>query len=263
MKTALVLVCLFLGGAAMAAIDTPMKPIRVQEVSLRNVPLNEGERIAAVEVEVSGASFSAVRVPIDWGFDVGAPVSGIAVLKGEAAHGVGMPFTTMEFQRFLTLALYDYGQFSAPFTIKAKLTLYRYDKKAGESERTIEVPTDSIVLEEPRPPNPTAAAIGVAFRVHGRLWIQPNGTPNWRIWVVGSKRILGVPENAHIPIGLRQSLPLDHFLFADFVVKPLTIDEPGVMRMVEIESAENSVITDMDLNYVGRINQKLEDASNP
>lgn len=33
MKTLHVLACLFLGGAAMAAIDTPMKPTRVQEVT--------------------------------------------------------------------------------------------------------------------------------------------------------------------------------------------------------------------------------------
>jgi hypothetical protein len=149
MRVFLLIVCLSLTGAAVAATDTFLRPVRVLEVSLRNVPLEEGERIAEIEMEVRGASFSVVRLPIDWSMEVGAPVSGVAVLKGLAAHGVGMPFTTAEFQRFVTLAIYDYGQFNSPLTIKAKLVLYHHDKRTGDSERTLDLACENLALEEP------------------------------------------------------------------------------------------------------------------
>lgn len=137
---------LLLGGIAVAAIDTPLRPAQLRDVSLQRVPLVEGERIASIEVEVAGASFDTVHVPIDWSFDVGAPVSGVAVLKGAATHGVGMPFTTGEFQRFLRLAVYDDGYEPPKFSIKVKLGLYLNETKKGESERLIELSPECIVL---------------------------------------------------------------------------------------------------------------------
>jgi hypothetical protein len=110
MKT--LLAFLLLCGAGFAATDTPLIPVRIREVSLRNVPLKEGERIAAIKVEVTGARFRGVRIPDDWGVDVGAPSADVSVLKGVAQHGTAMLFTTDEFQRFLTLAFYDYGKFN-------------------------------------------------------------------------------------------------------------------------------------------------------
>lgn len=155
MKT--VLAFLLLCSVAIAATDTLLKslrPLRLRELSLQNVALKEGERIASVEVEVGGARFSGVHIPPDWGFEAGAPVSGVSVLKGGAAHGVGMLSTTDEFQRFLTLAFYDYDH--GAFSIKVKLGLYLFDPKKGESERTIELPSESIVLEEPALPSQPA-----------------------------------------------------------------------------------------------------------
>ena len=147
MKT--LLAFLLLCSVAVAAKDTPLKPVRVRELSLQQVPLKEGERIAYIKVEVAGASFSGVHIPIDWSLEVGAPVSGVAVLKGAAAHSVGMPFTTDEFQRFATLAFYDYGFPQREFSIKVKLGLYLNDPKKGESERVIELSAESIILSEP------------------------------------------------------------------------------------------------------------------
>lgn len=130
-------------------VATSLKPLRLTEVSLRSVPLKEGERITSIEVEVTDASFSALHIPIDWSFEVGASVSGVAVLKGEAAHGVGMPYDLAEFQRFLTLAHYDNGQYGKPFAIKARLGLCLYDQRTKkESERVIELSPKCIVLEE-------------------------------------------------------------------------------------------------------------------
>jgi len=51
MRVFLLIVCLSLTGAAVAATDTFLRPVRVLEVSLRNVPLEEGERIAEIEME--------------------------------------------------------------------------------------------------------------------------------------------------------------------------------------------------------------------
>ena len=114
-------------------------------LSLRKVPLREGERIASIEVVAAGGRFTDLRIPIDWGFDVGAPVSGVSTLRGTAAHGVGMPFRTDDFQRFVRVI------FSArpDLSVKVRLGLYLYDPKKGESERTIELAPESIALEAP------------------------------------------------------------------------------------------------------------------
>src|ERR1700722_757978 len=94
--------------------DATLRPVALRVVSLKNVVLEEGDRIEEVELEVRGASFDAAHIPLDWNFDIEAPISGVATLKASAAHGVGMPFTVSAFQRFVTLAIYDYGQWNAP-----------------------------------------------------------------------------------------------------------------------------------------------------
>ncbi len=136
-------------SVAFAANDEPIRPAQVREVSLQNVRPNEGERIASIEVEVTGASFETVHIPNDWSFEVSAPVSGVAVLKGEAAHGAAMPFAPDNFQRFLTLASYAKPNEPATFSIKVKLGLYLYDRKRGESERAIELSSENILLSAP------------------------------------------------------------------------------------------------------------------
>jgi hypothetical protein len=139
-----------LGWVAFAASGAPLRPVQVRDVSLQAVALKPGERIASINVEVAGASFSTVRIPADWSFAVGAPVSGVAVLKGEAAHGVGMLFTTEEFQRFATLVFYDSGGPQPEFSIKVKLGLYLFDPQSKrESERVIELPAKRVILEPP------------------------------------------------------------------------------------------------------------------
>jgi hypothetical protein len=104
---------------------------------------------------------------------------------------------------------------------------------------------------------------GPAFKVHGRLAVY-NGTPGCRIWVVGTKRILGVaeseaPEVALMPAPLRQILSTDNLIFADFTVVPLTKDEPGVMRRVRVTAAENIVVTNGALDVLRRLPGKIEE----
>ena len=85
--------------------------------------------------------------------------------------------------------------------------------------------------------NPNLA--GQCFRVRGRLRAY-NGNPTFRIWPVGTNRLLGVTgehpgADPIIPEDLR--VTFDHDLYADFEVCPFTPAKPGVMRRVCIESA--------------------------
>lgn len=74
MKT--LLLFLFLCGVVLAANDGPTKPAWIHEVGLRKLPLEGGERIASIEVEVEGASFETVHIPNDWSFDIVLPSRG-------------------------------------------------------------------------------------------------------------------------------------------------------------------------------------------
>ena len=83
--------------------------------------------------------------------------------------------------------------------------------------------------------------------VHGRLTYY-NGNPSSRIWIVGTKRLLGVRESddevPYMPKPLRDMMSWDREIFADFVVEPLTPYKPGVMQMVRVVSASKIVVTE-------------------
>jgi hypothetical protein len=88
------------------------------------------------------------------------------------------------------------------------------------------------------------------FTVHGRLSFY-NGTPSFRIWIVGTKRVLGVDQSSNevpsMPQALRDLLKGDDTeVFADFVVEPLTPYEQGVMQTVRVVSASKIVVTEKD-----------------
>jgi len=132
-----------------------LSPVGYRVVSLKGVPLERGDRIEEIELTVAGASFDSAHIPIDWSFNIGVPISGVATLKASAAHGVGMPFTFSGFQRFVTLALYDYGEWNAPLAISGKVTLYN-----DGAERTIDLKKENIVVEKSnQSPDPTPAAV--------------------------------------------------------------------------------------------------------
>jgi hypothetical protein len=82
--------------------------------------------------------------------------------------------------------------------------------------------------------------------VHGRLRYF-NGNPTARIWIVGTRFMLGVRdggEGVYIPKELSDLMNLDRDIYADFEVQPLTPFRPGVMRIVMIRSASNIVVTE-------------------
>ena len=74
--------------------------------------------------------------------------------------------------------------------------------------------------------------VAACFKVHGRLsnW---NGNPTRRIWIIGTKRILGVREDTHFPKALKDKRgDFDDVATGDFEVCPLTRQQQGVMQMV-------------------------------
>jgi hypothetical protein len=100
--------------------------------------------------------------------------------------------------------------------------------------------------------------VGEPFRVHGRLSVYC-GNPSYRIWIVGTNRILGIreiEEKPLIPPGLHQILKEDindRLIYADFVVSPLTEYKKGVMQIVRVESAENVIVTKRDMRFLKRL----------
>lgn len=88
--------------------------------------------------------------------------------------------------------------------------------------------------------------VGEPFRVHGRLSVY-NGSPSCRIWIVGTNRILGIDETGEecpISPSLLQILKEDindRYIYADFVVSPLTRYKKGVMQIVRVESGRMSL----------------------
>jgi hypothetical protein len=82
-----------------------------------------------------------------------------------------------------------------------------------------------------------------------------SGVPSLRIWIVGTKRILGVTDGRGHPAGddmlpvkldkmLSADGPCGKAAYGDFTVCPLTPDRPGVMRRVCVLDAEKLVVTD-------------------
>jgi hypothetical protein len=88
--------------------------------------------------------------------------------------------------------------------------------------------------------------VGPCFSVRGKL-AGYQGYPEWRIWWVGTKRILGVAghEDPLVPTDIRKILGAPEFdldrsaIYADFFVCPFTRQQPEVMQFVCVELAKN------------------------
>jgi hypothetical protein len=93
------------------------------------------------------------------------------------------------------------------------------------------------------------------YWTHGRLRAG-NGTPSFRLWKIGTDRILGIysgpsvdrensPDNEgpEFPANLmRKFKPGKNQVFADFEVCPLERERPGEMQAACVESAKNIVV---------------------
>ena len=92
------------------------------------------------------------------------------------------------------------------------------------------------------------AIVDTCYTVHGRLQIA-NGTPSFRVWIVGTRRYLSVHQVETdsgfvlaMPSRLCRLLDLHTFIYANFRVCPFTKYIPGEMQMVGIESATRIVV---------------------
>jgi hypothetical protein len=100
--------------------------------------------------------------------------------------------------------------------------------------------------------------IGECFRLHGRL-AGYNGNPTYRIWRIGTKRLLGVHDDEKVgplmPEWLQRKVDFERFwVYGDFEVCPLTKEEPEEMQIVCVESASNIVMRER-IPQTSKINQ--------
>lgn len=83
------------------------------------------------------------------------------------------------------------------------------------------------------------------FKGHGRLVSYSSGSPSLRIWLIGTKRVVGL-EDSTIPSVIEPYLsatsPEYSFIYGDFELCPVEPDKPGHMRRVRMVRAENLVV---------------------
>ena len=88
------------------------------------------------------------------------------------------------------------------------------------------------------------ALVGKCFTVHGRFRAY-NGNPTFRIWPVGTMRLIGVtgPEPGDQPI-MPENLACGFYcdVFADFELCPFSESKPEVMQRACVESAANKIL---------------------
>jgi hypothetical protein len=85
--------------------------------------------------------------------------------------------------------------------------------------------------------------------VHGRMTLS-NGNPSVRIWVVGTRRVLGVVQQDEsfddLPANIRNlwdahgdDAMWSNYLLGDFRVCPVTRSKPGWMQFVTVREGTN------------------------
>jgi hypothetical protein len=85
--------------------------------------------------------------------------------------------------------------------------------------------------------------VGACFKVHGRLsnW---NGNPTQRIWIVGTKRMLGVRVDTDLPKALADKMgDFDDVAVGDFEGCPLTREQAGKMQIVCVASISGVAVS--------------------
>ena len=93
----------------------------------------------------------------------------------------------------------------------------------------------------------TGRATGPAVTVRGRLFAANGGGSGYRIWPVGTKRILWVSWRVDPPLPdtvFHSFRPFDEELYGDFTLVPLGPDRPGVMREMCFVAAANLTVRD-------------------
>jgi len=108
-----------------------------------------------------------------------------------------------------------------------------------EEDRTLAPPNGG------RPCREHPELMGACFKIRGRLNLW-SGRPTFRIWEVGTERILGVTQprfdvarQVNAPDGVIDRFGWGTHMFADFTLCPFTQPEAGYMQLVCIDAAEN------------------------
>lgn len=87
-----------------------------------------------------------------------------------------------------------------------------------------------------------ASAPSPPITVHGRLYGANGGGSGFRVWIVGTKRIVWLTPKIDpaIPDAIRHAFkPFEEDLYGDFTLVPLAPNRPGVMREVCFASGKN------------------------
>jgi hypothetical protein len=106
-------------------------------------------------------------------------------------------------------------------------------------------------------PCKTPANASMCYWTRGRVTLGA-GTPAYRMWKVGTKRLLGIysgpsvdrlseaNEDPEFPANVQRvwQTRIGHTLWADFEVCPLEPERAGWMQAVSVESAKNIFIQD-------------------
>jgi hypothetical protein len=79
------------------------------------------------------------------------------------------------------------------------------------------------------------------FNVHGRLSVY-NGAGVRRIWWIGTKHMLYIPDEFAMPESLASTLTMGVDIYGDFLVCPLEKQKAGHMQRVCVEKAQRLVI---------------------
>ena len=94
--------------------------------------------------------------------------------------------------------------------------------------------------------------------VHGRLYAANGGGSGFRIWLVGTTRIVWLTPKIDpaIPDAIRHAFtPFDEELYGDFTLVPLAPDRPGVMRQVCFVSGDHLVVRDVQTGVSRRVSR--------
>lgn len=211
------------------------------------------------EIELKGKKFLLVlnlKIKVQGGFCSSSLAESMRlVLENEEFTA---PLSTSEDCGPPSTTLYDQ---KVAFAVEPKAPeyLFRVTEDWGNSSssqlyfRITQTETELAAIEEAHYIKPCKAQpqlAGVCFEIRGRMAIY-NGNPSLRIWHVGTKRLLGlskhrgsINEDYYVPKELLEQLSFGKAMYADFTICPLTDDEPGVMRLACVESAEDISIRD-------------------
>ena len=121
------------------------RPMFTRYVELWHLPLQKGERIASIRLQVA-ACVSGVAVPLDWRMSSDWPdfYEG-TIIEGEAGHGASWVDSGEEFGSLLRLSFYDADELTSfKPSEHVKVTLVTWIN--GETCRTSSVPAECVYV---------------------------------------------------------------------------------------------------------------------